>query len=225
MLYVYHGILLVFMVFLVWKTLSRSRRRINLLFSMVFIFIALGLLLNMIYGLIAHGPTVLILNFLTNYFIALAPIYLVLFNFNLIKKRVASQNILQLTLFFTYALLLFGKITLFISNGVRIDETTNWFPEWTFEYLIYVLSIKTIFTTIPFILTSIKLYLIFEHKVLRKRWISFVIGAIGLILYMDFNFSNNFTSHPIVIIGLYLSIIGIIPSITLIYYGVGKQLN
>jgi hypothetical protein len=102
----------------------------------------------MIYGLITHGPTVLILNFLTNYFIALAPIYLVLFNFNLIKKRVASQNIPQLILFFTYALLMFGKITLFIDKGVRIDVTTNWFPEWTFEYFIYFLSVKTIFTTI-----------------------------------------------------------------------------
>jgi hypothetical protein len=52
-----------------------------------------------------------------------------------------------------------------------------------------------------------------------------VIGAIGSILYMDSNFSNNFTSPPIVVIGLYLSIIRVILSIALIYYGGGKQLN
>jgi hypothetical protein len=178
----------------------------------------------MTYALLTHELVVLILNFLTNYLIAFAPIFLVLFNLNLLKKRVGKLNTLQLIFLILYGILLFLKIIFFINDGVKINATTQWFPEWDFEYLIYLLSVKTIFTTIPFILSSIKLYMMFEHKILRQRWKYFVIGVIGLIFYMDFNFSNNYTSHPLVVIGLYLSILGIIPYISLIYYGVGKQL-
>jgi len=179
----------------------------------------------MIYALIIQELIVLILNFLTNYLIAFAPVLILLFNINLLRKTYKFKNNVVFLVLSLYGSLLFLKIIFFINNGVNINETTNWMPKWNLKYFIYVLLIKTLFTTIPIIYTNIKLYMIFDHEILKKRWKYFVIGTIGLILYIDFNFSNNYTSHPIIVYGLYLSILGIIPYILLIYYGMGKQLG
>jgi hypothetical protein len=225
MLYIYQGALLVFCLFIIYKILTRSKKRLNIVFSMVYIWSAVGLVLNMLFAFIIIEEIVLILDFLTNFSVAFAPIFLLIFNMILLKSEKYMNTPKQLGIIGVYALVLFLKIFFFVDDGVIVNESTDWFPIFSLAYLLYVIVISTLFTTIPILYTSYRIYKRFDDLDIKKRWKFFIVGVIGLILYMDFVFIANYTSNIIVSIGLSISLLGIFFYIYAMYYGVGRQLK
>ncbi|MBD3194219.1 MAG: hypothetical protein GF317_04135 [Candidatus Lokiarchaeota archaeon] len=225
MLYIYQGALLFFCLIIIYKILTRSKKRLNIIFSMVYVWSAIGLILNMIFAFIVIEEIVLVLDFLTNFSVAFAPIFLVIFNLILLKSEKYMNTPKQLLIIVVYAIVLFLKIFLFLDGGVIINESTDWFPLWNLPYLIYVIVVSTLFSTIPILYTSYKIYRRFTDDGIKRRWKFFIGGVIGLILYMDFVFIANHTTNIVISIGLSISLLGIFFYIYAMYYGVGRQLK
>ncbi|MHA2182184.1 MAG: hypothetical protein ACXAAH_12260, partial [Promethearchaeota archaeon] len=81
------GILFVFFLFLAYKILKRDRKRLNILFSLFYLSVVVGLLVNFVYAPIEDVTIVLILNFFTNFFIYFAVVFLVVFELILLKSE------------------------------------------------------------------------------------------------------------------------------------------
>jgi len=151
------------------------------------------------------------------------PVFLILFTIDLVKEdkyMIKKYSLLKDSLIITsYVFIIF--IIIFFSNGITINEETNWRPVWSWNFLILLYFYLTLFILLPFAYFSIRMYFKIEDIKLRRRWLLFFIGFFGmgfsiygLILY---NTWNNLTFKIIwSVLGLTIcSISGV-----LIYYGI-----
>lgn len=224
-IFIVQSIILVFFVFLALKILSHGKKRLNVTFSLFYICIAIAAAINMIYALIFDETTVLILNFMVNFFVAFGLTFLLNFNYQLLKSKFEFGLQKQIVIMIVYAGLLFLMIGFVLLGGVVINETTNWKPVWSIYFFLYVMIIISVFAIIPTIYSSFKVYLGFESKDIKKRWIFYLIGIIGFFSYMYGAFYINYLNDDS--IRLIFSIYGL--SVFLwayfVYYGVGRQLE
>ena len=102
-IYIVQGLTFLFFLFIVYKSLKKSRKRPLIYFSLFLISIDIGLLFNFIYAPLRDPSLVLILNFLTNYFIALSAIFLTVFCI-IIYKHHQFGTLKQFTLILIYAI-------------------------------------------------------------------------------------------------------------------------
>jgi len=223
--FIYQGMILVVFLFLSYKSLARGRKKIHLYLSLFYIFGAIGIILNMIYAFIFIEFITELLTYFTNFSICIAPIFLLLLNLILLKSEAAMNEKKQFLIIITYGAIL-SLMFLFIPlDGIQNNPSTNWYPKWSLSYLIFIYLVLTIITTIPIFYTSIKLYHIFEDPELKKRWLYFVIGYCGLAIYLYSTFLGNYISNLLTYILISIGIASIIPSILLLYYGIGKRLG
>ena len=224
-LYVIQGIITVFFLYLSYKIIKRDSKRLNIIFASLYIAESIGLIINMIYAVIDNEFTVLILNFMTNFSTAFGPIFLVVFNYILLKSEMSFNITKQLLIIFSYGICLFLVILFLPIGGITINASTNWKPVWSLPTYIYVISIITIFIVIPLLITSVRVYQQFDSVELKKRWKYFIVGAFGLLIYMIGAFTSNMLNIPLV--RTFYSILGlsIVIFVSLMYYGVGKSLE
>jgi len=227
-IYFGQGLLFAFFIFLAYKILKRDRKRLNLIFSGFFLSAVIGNLINFIYAPIDNPEIVLILNFLTNFGIFYAPIFLVVFDLILLKSEKIITTAKQLLVLIIFGIAMFGMFfLLFIPGyGVEINALTNWSPVWSPYFFLYVILVETIGAVIPIFYLSIKVYNKFEDDVLQKKWKYFIYGfsALAVFMYGIFvsNTLNNATFRIIMgFIGLILALVGGY----LMYYGVGRSLS
>ncbi len=216
------GIVLAFCIFLSFKILRKDRTRMKIVFAELYICIAIGLILNLTYIVLTDQIIVKFLNFLTNFSIFLAPIFLT--NFCLIFFFTEEKFDMKKQVIFisAYAILLFCMI--FIPDGVTIDcssgECTP--PLWSIPFFLYVFIALTAFTFVPIVYFSLKLLGKFEDEQLKKKWEFFILGLLCLYAFLYGSlFSNTelFSNNIWAPIGLVCAIIGIY----LVYYGVAKS--
>ncbi|MBD3229291.1 MAG: hypothetical protein GF329_13995 [Candidatus Lokiarchaeota archaeon] len=228
-IYVIQGLIFAVCVFLGYRTLKRNNKRINVIFSGFYFSVAVGLFLNFIYApLQIEGleTVVLILNFLTNYFISLGPIFFVVFVLLIYKSGKIIDTNKQLLIIGSYAVILFLMVIFLPFRGVIINSTTRWKPVYNLAFFLYLMITLFLGTTVPSLYYAMKIYINFSTKDLKKRWKYFIIGTVFLFLFMYGTFSANFLDIQIFrtiwsLIGLFLVIAGII----LIYFGVGRQIE
>jgi hypothetical protein len=199
-----------------------------LIFSGFYLSAVVGTLINFIYGPIDNPDIVVILNFLTNFGIFYAPIFLVVFDLILLKSEKVFDTTKQLMVLIAYGIAMFGMLFfLFVPGyGVEINASTNWSPVWSPYFFLYVILVETIGAVIPIYYLSLKIYKKFEDDLLRKKWKYFIYGFSALVIFMYgifiSNTLNNATFRVIMgFIGLILAISGGY----LIYYGVGRSLS
>lgn len=226
-IYIAQGLVFAFFLFLSIKILKRDRKRLNIIFSGFYISPVIGLFINFIYGPLTNEPLVLVLNFLTNFGIFYAPIFLVVFNLILLKSEKVITSNKQLLILILYAIALFCMIIfLFIPEfGVTLNESTDWSPKWSFPFFIYLLIIESI-AVIPVLFLALQIYRKFEDKTLKKKWKFFILGFCALAIFMYGIFVSNYLNISIFrtimgVIGLILAIIGGY----LMYFGVGRQIE
>jgi len=224
------GILFVFFLFLAYKILNRDRKRLNIIFSLFYLSVVIGLLVNFIYAPIIDDTIVRILNFFTNFFIYFAVVFLVVFELILLKSEKVITFPKQLLIILIYGIALFCMILLVFVDGWGVtlsqDEATLLSPIWSPPFFIYVVLVVTLGGIIPTLYFALQISKKFEDETLKKRWKFFIIGVCFLYIFMYGIFISNTLNLPI--FRTIMGALGLILAITggyLIYYGVGKSIE
>jgi len=144
----------------------------------------------MIYSVIPNVEIVKILHFLTNFFNFFALIFLLIVNMIILESTITFSVKRQNRYFLLYGILLFVVqliLVLLPFDLVSFDETlplTERVPKWHPIFFGYMFFSITIFAIIPIFSTSFKIYLRFETKKLKKKWRYYLIGSLGLVIFI-----------------------------------------
>ncbi len=191
----------------------------------------------MVYAVISDRLAIVILNFLTNYFIFFGPIFLLIVNMIILESTLIYSVKRQNRYIILYGIVLFMGMLILVLLGEMFDNSLEPFlgiqiingtPKWGLIFFICVILIMSCFTIIPLIYTYFKIYFRFESKALKRKWLCYLVGFLGLtyILYSmciynlldpieDANFRSIISIFSIsVIIWGYL-----------MYYGIGIKLK
>ena len=211
-----------FYLFVWFKILKREARGLNLILSNFYLFVAAGVIMNIIYVNIFNETIVHILHFITYYLLCLSLVFLLIFVLVLLK----SENVItiqrQIILVLVFSILMFGLW--FIPNGITINASTSWKPEWSWFFFFYSITVCSAFTIGPTIYYSLKIDRSFKFKDLKRKWRYFLIGIGGyFFLYYGTSLSNTIADPTFRLIWSFLSL-PCIASLYFIYYGVAKQL-
>ncbi len=227
--YVVQGLMFAIILFLAYKTFRRGKNRLNRIFIQFYLSLAMGLFINFIYAPLDDIPIVLYLNFLTHFFLFFGVIFLVIFNFVLLKSEKVFTKKKQYTLMLTYGILLFFGMLILISipeMGVEIGGPPNYSPIWKIPFFIYVVSIITIFATVPSGYSILKIYTEFEDEELKKKWKQFSLGYFNILTFSYLSFIVNFLDDPTLrLINGVIGFILITSAVYLLYHGVGRQIS
>lgn len=211
---IFSGILL----FIAYKILRRNRNRLTLTLSGFYFSLSIGLILNAVYPPLNNKDLVTIIYIIAAYFILLSPIFVVLFNINLLQ--VGKENSLRkwasYIILYTFSLI----FCLNIPGGITILEEPYFRPLFAWEFLIILYLFISIFMVIPLIITSLKLFKSFKDPKLKKKLGFFFIGSFGLIFSLCVVVLYNAFRHDPIIRSI-ISIIGsfiMLLSAGLIYY-------
>ncbi|MEJ2279307.1 MAG: hypothetical protein P8Y70_16430 [Candidatus Lokiarchaeota archaeon] len=177
--YIVQGAIFIFFLYLAYKILKRDTKRLNLIFSAFYISEAIGLLMNFIYAPLTVEIPVKILNFTTNFFLFFGPVFLLIFVLILLKSEKIINTTKQLIIIILYGIAIFGMIFItFIPNvGVHLSASNNWTPIWNIPFFIYIISIVTLFSTIPTLYYSYKVYRQFSNQQLKFASIAMYYGV------------------------------------------------
>ncbi|MBD3199992.1 MAG: hypothetical protein GF316_08250 [Candidatus Lokiarchaeota archaeon] len=112
-----------------------------------------------------------------------------------------------------------------IPGGIEIEHENNWVPIYSWNLLIATYLLISVFILAPSIYLSIKLFHYFEDKILKVKFVYFIIGVFllylalyGAILYNTWQDNSLRSIWPI------FSMIFLLSSSLLIYYGIGQDL-
>jgi len=210
-----------FFLYLAYRILKREAKGLSLILSGFYLSTTIGVVVNIVYAFIFFEPIVLFLHFLTYFFLCLSLMFLLIFVLVLSKSEKIVTKKVQAIVFITFCIGLL--VLLFIPDGIIINESTNWKPDWSWLFLIYSFIICTS-VIVPTIFYSIKLYIRFEHEELKRKWKYFLLGISAyFFLYYGTSISNTLADPTFRIIWSVISLPTLI-SLYFIYYGVVKQL-
>ncbi len=222
-IYVVQGLFALFFLYLAILVLKRGKKKLNLYLSSFYLSTTIGGIINMIYATIFVEMIVFIMHFLTYYLFCFSMVFLLIFDLILIKPDKQFKFKFQLVIILIFGMLILGM--LLIPNGIIIDASTNWKPNWNWNFLIYSIIVCSFTVVCPTIYFSIKIYIKFESKYLKKKWKYFLIGIFAyFFLYYGTSISNTLNSDTFRFIWSLISLPTLI-SLYLLYYGVGRQLQ
>ncbi|MBA7499280.1 hypothetical protein ES704_02020 [subsurface metagenome] len=224
-IYVAQGFMCIFFLFLAFKILKRDRKRLNVIFSGFYLSPAIGFIINFIYAPLTDGSVVLMLNFLTNFFIFYSSIFIVVFNLILLKSEKAITTRKQLIILIVYGIAMFSMIGFLFFPGFGVTFNENWSPIWSLPFFLYLVTIETI-AIFPALYLSFQIYKKFEDELIKKKWKFFIFGLCSIIIFMYGIFISNTLNIDsfrtiIGVVGLILALLGAY----LMYYGVGRQIE
>ncbi|MBA7566290.1 hypothetical protein ES708_07981 [subsurface metagenome] len=224
-IYVAQGFMCLFFLFLAFKILKRDRKRLNVIFSGFYISPVIGFIINFIYAPLTDVSVVLMLNFLTNFFIFYSSIFIVVFNLILLKSEKVITTRKQLTILIVYGIAMFSMIGFLFFPGFGVTFNENWSPIWSFPFFLYVVVIETI-GLFPALYLSFQIYKKFEDEVIKKKWKFFIFGLCSILIFLYGIFISNTLNIDIFrtligVVGLILALLGAY----LMYYGVGRQIE
>ncbi|MFX1338761.1 MAG: hypothetical protein ACFFDK_09140 [Promethearchaeota archaeon] len=221
-IYIVQGLIGLFYLYMSYVILRRDKKNLHLALCGFYVCVGLGVIINIIYASFFDEALVYLLHFLTYFLLCFCQVFLLIFVLILTKSKNIINLKVQLVLIITFGILLCGLW--FIPNGITINETTNWKPVWSREFLIYSYAVCTLFTFGPLIYYSTKIYLKLESLYLKRKWLFFIIGLLSYyFLYYGTSLSNSLNDSGFRLIWSIISLF-VIPSTYLIYYGVGREL-
>ncbi len=216
------GLTGLFFLFIAYRILKRESKGPNLILSGAYLSVAFGVIINMIYAFILVESVVQLLHFLTYYLLCLSLIFLLVFVLIIDKSDKVITTKIQLVVIITFGVLLLGLW--FIPEGIVINASTDWKPEWSWPFLTYSFIICSSIAIVPTTYFSLKLYLKFEYKELKKKWKYFLVGIFAyFFLYYGTSISNTLADPTFRLIWSLASLPALI-SLYFVYYGVAKQL-
>lgn len=222
--YIAQGIICLYFIFLGIRILSHNRKQhLNILLSCSYFTVAIGFIINFIYAPITNESIVLVLYYMTLFFLFLYPAFLLAFILMLYKSEKLFNMAKGIFVVIIYAIILVGMV--FIPNGVTINARTDWKPVWSWLLLIYVMTVLTIAFIVSFYVST-KIYKEFKDEQLKKKWRFFLIGiAIFYVFTFGTLLSNTLNIQAFRNIWSIISLILVFVSPYMMYYGVGKQIR
>jgi len=209
--------------YLIFKMLKRNTNRNSLTLSGFYIFVSLGLLMNVIAVLIAFfspGEFIGVLYFFTTYLTMISFVFVVVFVLSLLKLKY------EFTLKKAFAIILaYGIVWLLLHlypGGVIYPENV---PQYRLPYYIAANILFTVSFTIPVIYYSLRLRRLFKDSNLKKKLSWFLIGiALAIFLVYGLLLYNTWQDPTFKTIWGFSIIVLLISSGLLIYYGMGRDL-
>jgi putative effector of murein hydrolase LrgA (UPF0299 family) len=222
-IYVVQGGFAIFFLYMAIIILKRGKKRTNLYLSGFYLFSGVGGIINIIYANIFEETIVYVLHFTTYYMFCFAMAFVLVFVLIIVKPTNRFRTKTQFFILSSFGILLFGL--LFIPNGIIINPSTNWKPNWSWGFFIYSIIISTFIVIIPTSYYSIRIYTKFENQHLKKKWKYFLIGVSAyFFLYYGTSLSNTLNNDTFRLIWSLISLPTLV-ALYLIYYGVGRQLE
>jgi hypothetical protein len=229
-IYVAQMLVCLWEAYISYRILKRDRKRLNFVFAGFYIFGVIGLIINFIYGPISNVDVVLILNFLTNFFMYYSPIFFVVFELMLLKSEKFINTWKQLFILIGYGILMFCIILFVLPGIIQADwgVTLNeaWAPVWKPPLFIYIMCIESIFAVGPVLYLSYRVYYKLEDEYLKKKWKNFIYGFGAFMIFLYAIAISNSLDRPLV--RLVVMGVGIVCAILggyLMYIGVRRQLD
>lgn len=220
-IYIVQGLFSLFFLYMAFKVLKRGKKRLNLYLSSFYLSTTIGGIINMIYAAIFDEFIVYTMHFITYYVFCLSLAFLLIFVLILIKPAKHVKIKLQLLILIIFGLLILGL--LLIPDGIIINTSTNWKPNWNWFFFIYSIIVCSCFAIIPTTYYSTQIYRKFENEYLKKKWKYFLIGISAyFFLFYGTSLSNTLNDDVFRLIWSLISLPTLI-SLYLIYYGVGRQ--
>lgn len=219
----------VYFIYIGTKVLRRDPDfRLNQIFTGFYYFVALGLIINMIYAAIsipAQVELVIFLNKLTMYLATSAMAFMLLFIIMVYNPNLFQKTYQQLLFISIYFFLEAGIF--FIPNGVIVtihNDGTQSYPKWNLLFALYLLIVLLISSTLS-IIFMLKVRKRFRNDILKRKFKFFIIGIstfyyFGIMAtisnYFDMTLIRNIytaTSFFVVVGGVFL------------YRGIGLDLD
>lgn len=224
---------MIFFSLMAYRILKRNKQRLNLVFSLFFINTAIGAVFNMIYAPldpIQYESIIKILYFFSLFFIFFSPILILIVNFIILESTIIFSIKRQNRYILIYGFLIFfGMLILMLvpdpSNIVGVKITESGRPKWSPVFFIYLISILTFLTVIPLFRTSLKIYASLETRTLKKKWLYYFIGSLGVFSWAYLLFITNYLANDALRLILALYGLSVIIWVLLMYYGIGFKLK
>ncbi len=210
--------------YLIFKMLKRNTNRNSLTLSGFYVFVSLGLVMNVIAVLIAFfspGEFISILYFFATYLTMISFVFVVVFVLSLLKLKYEFTLKKAFLIILTYGIvwLLFHLYP----SGVTYSE--SWVPIYSIPYYIAGNILFTLSFTIPVIYYSLRLRRLFKDSNLKKKLSWFLIGiALAIFLVYGLLLYNTWQDPTFKTIWGFSIIVLLISSGLLIYYGMGRDL-
>ncbi|MFX0083295.1 MAG: hypothetical protein ACFE94_16235 [Candidatus Hodarchaeota archaeon] len=222
-IYIIQGGFALFFLYMAYIVLKRGKKRANLYLSSFYLSTTIGVIINIIYANIFEETIVYILHFVTYYTLCFSLAFLLIFILLLLKPPNKINNRFLILFLLIFGLILLGL--LFVPRGIKINENTNWKPDWSWIFLVYSIIVCSGMTIFPISYYSLKVYGKLGNLQLRKKWKYFLIGVSAyLFLYYGTSLSNTLNNDTFRLIWSIISLPTLI-ALYLIYYGVGRQLD
>ena len=222
-IYVVMGLFGMFYSFIGIKILRRNPNVLNKIVSGFYFCSAAGAFLNVVYASIFIETMVWWLYALTIVVLNFAPYFLLLFVLNLYTPKDIPSKLFQLVLTLLYASL--QGAVLLIPGAFRINEGTQWKPEWSWIGFLYIFLVIIIVIVIPSTGLAVKMHSRFTDDTIKKRWRYFTAGMeIAYMMYLGALFSHALGSQAFRMTWSILSLFLVIVSGLAMYHGIGKKL-
>ncbi|MHA2471745.1 MAG: hypothetical protein ACXAES_00780 [Promethearchaeota archaeon] len=222
-IYVIQGGFALFFIFMAYLILKRSRRSTHLYLGGFYLSSTIGAVINIVYANIFNATIVYVLHFITYYILCFSLGFLFIFVLILIKPIDKFPKKKQAFILIVYAVLLLGL--LLIPDGIKINKSTNWKPNWSWIFFIYSVVLCSSICILPTGFYSAKIYKKFENGHLKRKWKYLLLGVSAyFFLYYGTTLSNTLHNDVFRLLWSLVSLPTLI-SLFLIYYGVGRQLE
>ena len=220
--YIVQGLYGLFYIYMAILILNKDKKRINQILSAFYLSVGIGVIINIIYVGIYIELIVEVLHFITYFLFCFALCFLLLFILLLSKSEDVITDTIQIVIMVIFAILLL--FLLIIPNGFHVNASTNWVPVWNSLFLLYATIICVCIAIIPSLYFAVSLLKKFENEDLKKKWKYFILGISSyFFVWAITSISNTLNIASFRLITAILTVCTI-PSVYLIYYGVGKQL-
>ncbi len=218
----------IYYLLLAFLILRRSTKPLNKIFSMFFISVALGTIINVVYASISISGLEFIVQFLhilTFYLFTLAQVFLLLFNLIILKSESIIDRKKQVIMVLGYAVLLLILFVVGFMGGVKIDSNTEWKPVWDLTFFLVTMIVFVPSLILPIIYTSLEIYTKFQDQQLKKKWRYFLIGVLlYFLMWIGTSVSNFLAEETVRSIWAIIALISLLTTYTM-YYGVGRQIE
>ena len=220
---------IIYGTFFAIKLLKRGKNRATFTLSSFFILLALTFFLANLSVLLTYTPFSYVLYITSIYFFFFTHSLFVIFTWVLLKLD-EKTPIWKFHLGITF----YGIISTYVFwvgfyfNGIRLDSSTSWIPNFSWFFLIFSWTFLFIFVIIPQIYLSFKLVKVFEGIILKRRIKMYIVSvflelSLVFALFLYHAWIENIIYHQ----WIYPSIFPILGTIAafLIYRSFGKELE
>ncbi|MHA1500184.1 MAG: hypothetical protein ACTSRT_21880 [Promethearchaeota archaeon] len=191
LVYVIQGSIVFFFSILTTQLLRRNRSlQTNLLVGFL-ISVIIGNITNMVYALLENESLIIFLHLFVNFFNFYGLGFLYILNRIFLDSEIVYSRGRQIKYMLIYGLsYLIGMLLIGLNGGVTLSNLS--YPVWNVYFYIFMLTIVFGFGIFPILATSVKILRKMEAKNLRRRFLQYFFGVLGMASVVLLIFTINF---------------------------------